>query len=424
MREWTDRANAAGSMSLMQLGGDFGSAAHLQRWLLDCAYPRWWSDGVDRTHGGFHERLQQNAAPTAEPRRARLHPRQMYAFSCADDLGHDGLTEPAVRHGLDYFLRHYVRDDGFIRACVAPEGRVLDDAAILYDQAFALLGFAAAFDVLTDELLRDRARGLLANIQRRMTNPAGGFFESAEHATLLTSNAHMHLFEAALAWMAVDHDPRWRVLAERIVELALARFADPDTRQIREFFTPDWSVAPGEAGRIVEPGHQFEWAWLLLRWHASTRDQRAADLALTLIHQAETRGVDVKRGVAMNSLLVDGTVRDARARLWPQTERLKAACIAWETTRLADYCSMAQRAATTLTGYLATPTPGLWYDTVDLAGAYIDEPAPASSFYHIVAAITELSGTVNRISGRRASVHPDASGQPVAASDRLPRSPR
>jgi mannose/cellobiose epimerase-like protein (N-acyl-D-glucosamine 2-epimerase family) len=27
-----------------------------------------------------------------------------------------------------------------------------------------------------------------------------------------------------------------------------------------------WTLVGPEAGPVVEPGHQFEWAWLLLRW--------------------------------------------------------------------------------------------------------------------------------------------------------------
>ncbi|PTT76204.1 mannose-6-phosphate isomerase, partial [Pseudomonas sp. HMWF010] len=43
-----------------------------------------------------------------------------------------------------------------------------------------------------------------------------------------------------------------------------------------------------------------------------------------------------------------------------------------------------------LLAYLDTPTPGLWRDKLTPEGAFIEEPAPASSLYHIVAAIQEL----------------------------------
>lgn len=375
-----------------------GEADHrLKRWLVEDAYPTWWRRGADTVHGGFHERLQQSGEPSDEPRRARLHPRQIYAFGLADDLGHDGLTELATRHGLDFFLRHYPRHDHFIRTSVAPDGAVVDDSVLLYDQAFALLGYASAFDVFNDESLRDRAHQLLDALCMHLRNPGGGFRESPDRDLPLTSNSHMHLFEAALAWMALDHDSRWHSLAEQLVQLALTRFVDPEIAQIREFFTSGWRAAVGETGRIVEPGHQFEWAWLLLRWHAFSQDARVASAAFALIDSAEHRGVDARRGVAVNSLRDDGSIRDGRARLWPQAERLKAACLAWDTMRLPVYCDMAHRAAVALERYLQTTTPGLWRDTMTLEGGWVDEPAPASSLYHVVAAIVELDGIINRV---------------------------
>lgn len=397
-----DHRSSTGSESLLQL---VEVSQRLKRWLVEDAYPRWWRQGADRVHGGFHERLQQNGQPSDEPRRARLHPRQIYAFSVADDLSRLGLTERAIKHALDYFLRHYIRDDDFVRACVAPDGRVVDDSVLLYDQAFALLGYASAFNVFNDESLRNRARQLLVRLRIHFANPAGGFREAPDRRLPLTSNSHMHLLEAALAWMVLDRDPRWRSLAKELVHLALNRLMDPVTTQIREFFTPEWKPAAGARGRIVEPGHQFEWAWLLLRWQALAHDASAGDAALALIDVAESRGVDAVRGVAVSSLLDDGSTGDGSARLWPQAERLKAACLSWDMTRLPAYRDRALRAALALECYLQTTTPGLWRDTMTVDGGWIDEPAPASSLYHLVSAITELDSVINRISmpGARAT---------------------
>ena len=70
----------------------------------------------------------------------------------------------------------------------------------------------------------------------------------------------------------------------------------------------------------------------------------------------------------MNSLLDDFSPHDAGARLWPQTERLKAAAIAARLTGEARYFTMAATAGESLLRYLDTPLPGLWYDRIDAAG--------------------------------------------------------
>jgi mannose-6-phosphate isomerase len=57
---------------------------------------------------------------------------------------------------------------------------------------------------------------------------------------------------------------------------------------------------------------------------------------------------------------------------------------------------MAASAADALMRYLDTPIPGLWRDRIDAEGRVVDEPAPASSFYHLVAAIAEI-GALARV---------------------------
>src|SRR5471030_3284517 len=91
-------------------------------------------------------------------------------------------------------------------------------------------------------------------------------------------------------------------------------------------------------------------------------EPKALAAALRLIEAGESVGVDPIRGVAMN--LLDGDLRpvDRSARLWPQTERLKAALLAGSLTGEARFWTMAERAAAGLTPYLEVPTPGLWRD--------------------------------------------------------------
>jgi mannose/cellobiose epimerase-like protein (N-acyl-D-glucosamine 2-epimerase family) len=370
----------------------------LKSWLLNDAYGVWWTLGADLQNGGFHERLRMDGTATGEPRRARLHPRQMYAYSVADELGWSGPVDKVVQHGLDYFVAHYRRDDHLFRTLVDANGHALDERVLLYDQAFALLGFAAAFDVFDDEALRDSARGICDQLRMRFANPVGGFEESVPRLLPLLSNSHMHLFEVSMAWMGFDHDHRWQSLATQIVELALTRFIDPASGFLREFFDEQWQPVPGSEGRIVEPGHQFEWAWLLLRWVEQTDDPAVRDMALRLIDLGERHGVDPQRGVAIASMLTDRSVRDPVARLWSQTERLKAACIAAEQTQQPEYWDMAAGAARALLKYLDTPLRGLWRDKMLADGTFVDEPAPASSFYHIVCAIEELDHTLSRVS--------------------------
>jgi len=371
----------------------------LKRWLLEHAYPIWWEHGFDHRRGGFHERLAQDGTPLDEPRSARVQPRQIYCYAVASTLGWPGPALSAVRCGLDWYLTHYRRENGLFRTMVGSDGVALNDSVVLYDQAFALFGLASAAAVLADvRPLADIAAGLLARLRAERAHPLAGFEETAPPSVPLLSNPHMHLLEACLAWEALGGLPAAAGMADEIATLALTRFIDPASGGVRECFDAAWRPAPGRAGRILEPGHQFEWAWLLLRWGRLRDRPVAITAALRLLALGERHGVDSVRNVAMNALLDDGSVQDPDARLWPQTERLKAACLAALETGEECYWAVAARASHGLRRYLETPRPGLWRDRQRPDGSFVNEPAPASSFYHIVGAILEFDRTVTAAS--------------------------
>ena len=362
--------------------------SQLCSWLCDAAYPVWSTRGVDPA-GGFHERLGMDGKPLAEPRRSRVNPRQAYCFAMAHSLGWRGDTAALVKHGLDYWMAKYRRPDGLYRTLVNADGSIRDDRALLYDQAFGLLAFNVSSVGDMCAHCEGQSFELLNLVLSHMKRQDAGFESGVPASLPLQSNPHMHLFEAALAGCEVSSENSvWKPLADEIAELALTKFIDPASGALREFFDAGWNPAPGIDGRIVEPGHQFEWAWLLLRW-GGARNARARAAALKLIDIGERHGV--RNGLATNSLLDDFSPHDAGARLWPQTERLKAAAIAARLTGEAKYFAMTVSAADGLMRYLDTPIPGLWHDRIDAEGRVTDEPAPASSFYHLVAAVAEIS---------------------------------
>ena len=378
------------------------SCGELSRWLLDVAYPLWARRGFDELHGGFHETLDAQARPLYEPRRIRVQLRQVYCFARAPALGWTGEVEPLVAGGLAYVKSYYRRPDGLYRTLVAPDGTALDDRAFLYDQAFVLLALAESQRVLGPRAdLIAAALELKEALYTHLKKSDAGFLSAVADPFPILANPHMHLLEAALAWAEISDDPAWRALSDEIALLALGRFVDTRTGAIREQFASDWRPLGPEVGPVVEPGHLFEWAWLLLRWGRAA--PRAAAVALEcaerLVEIGETYGVH--GGVAVAALLDDFTVSDGSARLWSQTERLKAsiylagrASVVAEARR-ARYWETAARAVAGFSKFLNTRTPGLWDDTLAPGGRFVPSRVPASTFYHIVSAIAELSLVCN-----------------------------
>jgi mannose/cellobiose epimerase-like protein (N-acyl-D-glucosamine 2-epimerase family)/glycosyltransferase involved in cell wall biosynthesis len=359
--------------------------AALTRWLFDAALPLWWELGADRVRGGFHEAISLDGRPLRRPHRARVIARQAFSYGEAGRLGWRGPWREAQRHALEYFRKHFVTADATVVSVVGLDGGVSDPRFDLYNQAFALLAYASGHRTFGQAAgWREQAVALRTTLEQSYAHPLGGFVEDRAGSVLQRSNPHMHLLEAALAWIAVDDDPAWRRMADAIATLCLEKFIDPASGALGEFFAADWTPAPGVEGRICEPGHHYEWAFLLDRW-ARLTGRTEPGAAARLIAFADSRGLDPRRGVAVNAVLADGGVHDPVARLWAQAERIRA--------YLAQRCSDEDVAAAIkgLRRFLATPTQGVWFDQLGADDAFIPEPARATSLYHIVGAVAELS---------------------------------
>lgn len=368
------------------------AAQALARCLFEDILPLWAVVGLDHAQGGFAETIEPDGRAGTGPRRVRVSARQVYAFAVAEELGWSRMAARAcVRHGYRFLCGH-TSAHGFLFHSLESNGSLRDGGHELYDQAFLLLAYAHAHRLLGGGEACARANELLRQILARFPAGGGAFATRLDAGGPILANPHMHLLEAALAWIEIDDAPQWHALANRIVHLFSTCFYDRRHGAVLEAF--DLTGKPlAEGGRYrVEPGHNFEWAWLLMRWERLAGGE-AGDLPHTLIRFAETHGVDPARRVAVNAVWHDGSSADIRARLWPQTERLKAWLALAEESRagaVEEAERKAAEAAETLLLYLRPPTAGLWHDVMEPAGTFAAEPAPASSLYHIACAIREI----------------------------------
>ena len=351
-------------------------------WLFDQALPLWASAGID-AEGRFVEKLDFDGRPVAHlPRRTRVQARQVYVFAEAAALGW-AEGEAVARRGLDALIRDHRRDDDLWVRAVDDAGAVIDATPDLYDLAFVLFALAAAHRVLKDERALPLALSTLAAVEARMADPVhGGWHEALPPVLPRRQNPHMHMLEALLAWQAVAPEPAFEAAARSVLDLFNRRFFDREHLMLGEFFTADWSVAPGGPGQVVEPGHHMEWIWLLDQARRLGLDGHER-LAQALFASALTNGFDAQ-SMMIREIDRIGVVRDGGRRLWGQTEAIRTLLLRGRT----------DHAQTLIDGvfatHLAAATPGLWIDSYDAEGRAQDASVPASTLYHLMTAFSAL----------------------------------
>jgi mannose/cellobiose epimerase-like protein (N-acyl-D-glucosamine 2-epimerase family) len=371
------------------------AAARLQRWLLDEALPIWWERSADHAGGGYFDRLNLDGSVAEMPKRLRVQARQAYVYALAPGLGWDGPAKQASRHGLAEVMARKC-DDGLFRTR-PDEPAPLDGMGLIYDQDFVLLALASDLAAFGDRGQERHALAVVRDIAA-FAHPRGGYAEAPGRIEPLFGNPNMHLFESAQAWMRAKGGADWDALASGLASFACERLIDPATGAMLERFGADWQAPASLSERFIWPGHLYEWAFLLLDRPGVAADQRAA--ALRLIEVAENRGVD-GRGVVIFALDETLAPLDRGARLWAQTERLRACAraaaeIGDGAQGESEMWDAALEAVGALGAFLDVPTPGLWRDWMSADGGFVEEPAPASTLYHITGAISELVRQASR----------------------------
>lgn len=251
-------------------------ADHCVDWLCNVAAPLWASH-YNASAGLFPERMTLIGEADDSYFRTFVQARHVFSYCAIGALGWPGPWADLVGQTINTLLSRARRADGLFVHRLDATAAQLDARADLYDQAFVLLALGTAGEALGRTDCFDAAESLLDIIQQNWSHPAGGFREGEiVDPSVRRQNPHMHLFEAAQALSRGSERQRFADFAHTIAELAANRFIDPVSGALLEYFDEDLRPASGVEGRIAEPGHCFEWAWLFERLAAGVvgRDRR------------------------------------------------------------------------------------------------------------------------------------------------------
>lgn len=352
----------------------------IHRHFLHTVVPLWEGPGWNPEMQLAYEALGADLTPTPVQRyRAMACARQVFLFTSL------GAREGAAQRAAALFgsLNRHFADPahGGWYYSIDAHGQPLDRSKDLYTHAFIL--FAYAHGCLHTRSAQ-AAAGLdtaLEVIFRRFARQDGLYQAALAEGWASVGqgplqNPLMHLAEAFLAVLDARPDPACETALVALCDAMLAQFIDPEHGVLME-------KPVGSAGNWFEPGHQFEWYYLLkasplLRDHAL-----CAQLENTF---AYSERIGVRGGDVLAMLSASGEVKDPTRRIWAQGEYLRALTLrsGAEPGVLAQLQHFEAR-------FLH---PAGWYECRDGQGVVSRSDMPSTTPYHLATAYAGLAAAL------------------------------
>lgn len=362
-------------------------------WAVQKALPLWATAGFDAKTGLFHERLTFQATPINPlARRLMVQARQIATYSRAMSVG---LYKPdfSIEACIEIMVRLYRSADdasGWVFS-IGPDLRPADRTRDLYAHAFTLYALAWTYKLTQAPHILEVADDLLDMLDRQFLLADGSFADAIPaRDSLRRQNPHMHLLEAFLAMAEACGSDRYLERAHALVCFAQRYFLEPHTGMLLEEFDTSWSPLKAVGLNRVEPGHLFEWGWLLREYERLSGDDCSADIDRFLSY-ATQYGNDPASGLIYDVISETGEVVEGNFRCWPHTEAVKA-CLAEAAQGKTEYAAAASAYLDRLFTIFAPPSlNGGWVDRVNRQKSPLVDYMPASTLYHAMGAIYELN---------------------------------
>lgn len=349
-------------------------------------FPKWSQEAVLGQKGFLEEFIIDSREPHKESsRRVRVQGRQIWAFAKAYSLGYGEHLLPCSIEAWQCVKKEFKHKDGGFIHSVTVDGEPLNAHRYLYEQTFLLLGLSALYGATKDDEYIKEAHNLYGWINEELAAEEG-FYTSAENKQeARQQNPHMHLFEALMALFEETKDSYWLKEAEKIHSLFCKYFFDNEHRLLREFFTGDWKSYDKEKGHSVEPGHNYEWVWLL---HLYNRLSGTSSSEIQSLYDFGVKGTSLD-GLGYDECFPDGKLIRATSRMWVQTEALKANITQYELYGDSLYLDRMEQIIDNLFAYYLFDD-GLWGDQLDADKNELSKVTPATTLYHLFLAFIEV----------------------------------
>ncbi|WP_411831986.1 AGE family epimerase/isomerase [Pseudoxanthomonas mexicana] len=364
---------------------------------------------IDPQGGFFHYFLDDGRVYEAGHRHLVSSTRFVFNYAMAFREFGDAEYLEAVKHGLDYLRLAHRNPASGGYAWTLRDGRVEDATHHCYGVAFVLLAYSCGLKAGVAE-----ARGWMDEtwdlLERRFWEPAHGLYKDEADADWNFSgyrgqNANMHMCEAMLAAFEASGERRYLDRALLLADNMTRRQAAKAAGLVWEHYDRDWNVDweyhlddPKHLFRPwgFQPGHQTEWAKLLMILDRHVDADWLLPTARHLFDTAVARSWDAERGGLYYGFAPDGQICDDDKYFWVQAESLAAAALLAQRTGDAGYWDWYDRLWAYSWKHMVDHAHGAWYRILDADNRkYSDEKSPAGKTdYHTMGACHEVLNVV------------------------------
>lgn len=317
-----------------------------------------------------------------------------------------------ARHGLDYLEQVHFQPATGGYAWLLRDGQSVDATNHCYGLSFVILAWAEALKAGIDGAAEGLARAHAA-LNARFWHEADGLLADEFDAgfTALSpyrgQNANMHGCEALICAYEASGEAHYLAQAERIAESVTVRLAAQAGGLVWEHYDTSWHIDwnynrddPKHLFRPwgFQPGHQTEWAKLLLNLHRLRPNPELVARAARLFGRAVSAAWDDRHGGLAYGFDPDGVVCDGDKYFWVQAESLAAAALLHEQTGERAYLDWYLRLWDYSWRHMVDHRHGAWYRILDAANnKYSDEKSPAGKTdYHTMGACFEVIESLRR----------------------------
>ena len=309
--------------------------------------------------GGYHQFFRQDGS-VFEPQRKHLVGSTRGIVNYAFAVQEFGETEwrEAIRHGLDFLRKSHrnAQTGGYI--WLLNDAEVVDSTNHGYGLAFVLLAYAKAVEAGIEEAYPWIGETFDV-LEQRLWEPAHGLY--ADEATpdwqvsaYRGQNPNMHLCEALIAAYEATRETPYLQRAERLADNMVNRQAALCGGQVWEHYDSEWRVDwkynKGERSNIfrpwgLQPGHQFEWAKLLLQLDQHSLQAWRLQRARELFDIAAKWAWDERSGGFIYGYDPQGEPYDCDKYGWVQAEAMASAALLHRLTDATSYRECYERTA-------------------------------------------------------------------------------